>query len=326
MIYPWQTSQWQHFLAAKNSQHLAHALLLSGMEGCGKKVFANVVAQSLLCEQADQQGMPCSHCKSCNVFNSEAHPDYRSVSLQDDKQDISIQQIRDLTQFLELSCSFGQSKVVIINDADRMNNSAANSLLKTLEEPSPNTVIILVTSQVSSLLPTIRSRCQQIIFTIPNKTDAITWLASQSLIHSPEGLLSIAGGRPLLAKELDNSDLLKKRKYLAQALISLLNGQSNYIELAKHWEKENFTTLLSWQLSWTQDLLNHAILNQAVDKNYRALDINKELKQLNLLLNVSKLWKLYDSLLSLIKLANHPVNKILFVEKMLLIWLEAKSK
>lgn len=325
MIYPWQTSQWQHFLVAKNSQHLAHALLLSGMEACGKKAFAKVVAQSLLCEQTDQQGMPCNHCKSCNVFNSEAHPDYQAIGLQEGKKDISIQQIRDLTQFLELSCSFGQSKVAIINDADRMNNNAANSLLKTLEEPPKNTLIILVTSQASSLLPTIRSRCQQIIFATPNKADAVAWLAKQSLTHTPEGLLSIAGGRPLLAKELDNSDLLKSRKRLVQDLVTLLSGQSSHIELAKHWEKENFVNILNWQLSWVQDLLNHAMLNQAADKNYRALDVNKELKQLNLLLNLSKLWNLYDNLLRLIKLANHPVNKILFVEKMLLIWLEAKS-
>ena len=321
MIYPWQTEQWQHFLVAQQSKHLAHALLLSGMVDCGKKDFAKAVAHSILCENTDANGKACGQCKSCHVFMAGSHPDYKSLSLVEGKKDISIAQIRELSTFLELSCSYGQSKVAIIYDADRMNEKASNGLLKTLEEPPPNTVIILETSQPSALLATINSRCQQIVFPVPDKSAALAWLQSQQLEHGAEALLSMAGGRPLLAKKMDDKALLDRRKMLATDLLSLLNEQRDYVELAKHWEKEDFQTLLNWQLSWVQDLL---LKSEKSQENHKSIDINKQLNQLSLLLDAARLWNLYDNLLSLMKLAKHPVNKILFAEKMLLIWLETK--
>lgn len=322
MIYPWQQVQWQHFLTAMQGQHLAHALLLSGMVDCGKKDFAKAVAYSILCENVDEQGKACGQCKSCRVFAAGSHPDYQSIALAEGKKDISIAQIRELSQFLELSCSYGQSNVAIINEADRMNEKAANSLLKTLEEPPPNTVIILETSRPSALLATIRSRCQHIVFPVPDKPAALAWLQSQSLAHGAEALFAMAGGRPLLAKKMDDNTLLERRKMLAMDLVYLLNEQRDYVELAKHWEEEDFETLLNWQLSWVQDLLLRANKSQ---ENHRAIDINKQLNQLALLLAAANLWNLYDNLLDLMKLAKHPVNKILFAEKMLLIWLETKG-
>ena len=328
MIYPWQQEQWQHFLVAQKGRHLAHALLLSGLEYCGKQDFAKAIAHSLLCENPNEQGHACGQCKSCHVFRGGSHPDYQIIALQEGKKDISIAQIRELSHFLELSCSYGQSKVAIINHADRMNENASNSLLKTLEEPPQNTVIILVTSEPSALLATIKSRTQQIVFSTPNKAVAITWLQTQGLRHTPEALLSIASGRPLLAKALDDNTLLEKRKKLAEDLVLLLREQQNLVELAKNWEKEDFSELLNWQLSWVQDLAVARQFATAEKKaiKFKAIDINKQLNQLNLLVDAAHLWDLHDGLLSLIKLAKHPLNKILFVEKMLLIWLETKTK
>jgi len=322
MIYPWQQEQWQHFLVAQNNKHLAHALLLSGMADCGKKDFATAIAHSILCENTDEKGKACGQCKNCHVFKAGSHPDYKCIELLEGKKDISIAQIRELSQFLELSCSYGQSKVAIINDVDRMNEKASNSLLKTLEEPPANTVIILETSQPSALLATINSRCQKIVFPVPDKAMAIAWLQTQKLDHKAENLLSIATGRPLLAKKLDDKALLDSRKSLAGDLCLLLNEQRDYVDLAKNWEKEDFQVLLNWQLAWVQDLLLKAEKSQ---ENHKSIDINKQLNQLFLLLNTTRLWNLYDNLLNLMKLAKHPVNKILFAEKMLLIWLETKN-
>ena len=324
MIYPWQAEQWQHFLVARRSDHLAHALLLSGLKECGKRDFAKTVAHSLLCENPNPDGHACCQCKSCLVFAGNSHPDYQCIDLIEGKKDISISQIRDLTLFLELSCSYGQNKVAIINDADRMNDNAANSLLKTLEEPPKNTVIILETSQPTALLATIKSRCQQIVFPIPDKAIALSWLQSQQLQHSPEMLLSIASGRPLLAKTLDDASLLEHRAKIIEDLLLLLRGQSSHVEIAKSWEKEDFQILLGWQLSWIHDLLLIQACSKNSDIKHRSIDINKQINQLNLLLNTAHLWNLHDNLLDLMKLAKHPVNKTLFAEKMLLIWLTGK--
>ena len=326
MIYPWQNEQWQHFLVAQKSDHLAHALLLSGLSDCGKREFAKTIAHSLLCETPDADGHACGHCKSCHVFSANSHPDYKNIALLEDKKDISISQIRDLNHFLELSCSYGKNKLAIIYDADRMNNNAANSLLKTLEEPPQGTIIILETSQPSALLATIKSRCQQIIFPIPDKEIALSWLQSQPLEHDSKMLLSIASGKPLLAKKLDDSVVLDQRKKIVTDLLSLLRGQRNHVEIAKTWEKEDFQILLGWQLSWIHDLLIIQQISENSEEKQHSIDLSEQLNQLNLLLNTTCLWNLYDDLLNLMRLAKHPVNKILFAEKMLLIWLTGKIK
>ena len=136
-VYSWQENQWQNYLKARAADHLPHALLLTGCDGIGKSEFATLLANSLLCEQVDSEGYACGECKSCKVKKSNAHPDFKHVGLPDGKQQIPVNAIRELTDFLILSRSYGGYRVVVISAADKMNINAANSLLKSLEEPPP---------------------------------------------------------------------------------------------------------------------------------------------------------------------------------------------
>jgi DNA polymerase-3 subunit delta' len=223
MIYPWQANAWQVVQQAKSSDHLHHALLFSGEEGCGNEAFVHALGQSLLCLTPAADGGACGQCRSCQVFASQAHPDFMAVSVAEDKQSILIEQIRELNHFLGLSRSYSPRRVAIIAPAERMNINAANSLLKSLEEPAPDTHILLLTAQPASLLPTIRSRCQAISLPLPARHSAHGWLQAQGLQHAPELLLDAAWGRPLAALELDTTDTLVQRQKWLEHLLQLLS-------------------------------------------------------------------------------------------------------
>lgn len=165
-------------------RRMPHALLLKGPRGVGKLEFALHVAQSLLCEQTGDDGMACGQCASCRWYAQDSHPDFRLIQPQalseseesDDKetskkkpsQQISVEQIRTLTDFANLSAHQGGFRVVVIHPAESMNSNAANALLKTLEEPAGNMMILLVSHKPQQLLPTILSRCMALPMPLPD--------------------------------------------------------------------------------------------------------------------------------------------------------------
>lgn len=322
-IYPWQQTQWQYLLQANQQKHLAHALLFSGVADCGKKDFAVKIAQALLCQNKnDQYTIPCGQCKSCYVFQAKSHPDYKNIGLEDAKKDIAIAQIRELSRFLELSCSYGKMTIGIINDADRMSNEAANGLLKTLEEPPKDSLIILVSSNPARLTATTRSRCQNISFPPPNQNTALAWLKAQNLQHSAEHLLSIGMGRPLLAQQFDDESLLKQRSQCFKDIVIVLQKRKNIFDISPQWKKLDFQMLLDWQITWIQQCI---IIHSSSSHSKQWDDTAPQFKQLTTQLDSQKLWQLYDGFLKLIPKANHSINQQLFVEKMLLIWLQAQA-
>jgi DNA polymerase-3 subunit delta' len=159
---------------------LHHALLFHGPEGVGKSLAATLLIQSLMCERTgwdaaapaghSPAGDPCGECSTCRRIATGAHPDVVRVGLEQSsstgklRQEIVIDQLRELSGFLSFRPFEASRRAAIVDPADRMNPSAANAFLKTLEEPPAGTVIILVASNASSLLETIRSRCQPIAF------------------------------------------------------------------------------------------------------------------------------------------------------------------
>ena len=316
-IYPWQGTQWQHYLTARNADHLAHAVLLTGSDGIGKNHFATLLANSLLCEQVDSNGYACGECKSCKVKKSNAHPDYKFVGLPEGKKQIPVNAIRQLTDFLVLSRSYEGYRVVVISDADKMNDNAANSLLKSLEEPPPKTVIILVVDQLTRLPTTIRSRCQIMAMNKPDKTTALAWLEQQNLQHSTEMMLSLADNKPLLAKELDtNEELLEQRSKFAKDVMAVLQDTRSVTEVAKEWEKADLSTLLNWQMKWV-----HAVVKTASVETEENPSTNKFLAQIkSSIKNTESLWKLYTDLLHLKSMTDYPLNRLMFTESMLLLW------
>ncbi len=134
---------------------LHHAWLLYGLKGIGKHSLAEQLAALVMCES----GSACGQCHGCKMLVAESHPDVFRVGLIEGKRDLTIEQIRQVLNFLSLSGAGGTRRVVILDDAERMNAQAANALLKGLEEPSPGSVLLIVCSDLERLPATVRSRC-----------------------------------------------------------------------------------------------------------------------------------------------------------------------
>ena len=201
---------------------LPHALLVHGMRGVGKLALAERIAQMLLCEHADEAKRPCGACAGCRWFLAGSHPDFRrlepeALAQQPAEQtgeepaepggrrakpsiEIKIDQVRELTDFLNVGSHRGRLRVALVHPAEDMNVHAANALLKGLEEPPPSVVFLLVPHRPAGLLPTIRSRCVALPVPLPPREAALQWLAEQG-VKDAARWLAYAGGAPLRAME-----------------------------------------------------------------------------------------------------------------------------
>ena len=165
-MYPWFQSIEQQVLKSVNANRLAHGLLLDAPAGSGKLDFARELAQWLLCNQSnDHQVSGCGTCKSCQLFSAESHPDYYLLDRLVDskgksKQSIGIDQIRTLTEKLIASPQLSGWRVAVIRSVGDLTSASFNALLKTLEEPGKNTLLILLTHNLQKVPATIKSRCQ----------------------------------------------------------------------------------------------------------------------------------------------------------------------
>jgi DNA polymerase-3 subunit delta' len=260
-FYPWQKAIWQKvYVNPLESDHFPHALLLAGISGIGKKNLANILARGLLCQTPQINPLsgllePCQItivesntdsdcCRACKLFASSNHPDFIHISTPEDKKVIPVDSIRDLIQWSVMSSQMGGRKVIIIEPAESMNLNASNSLLKTLEEPVANTIIILITNKKQALLPTIRSRCQTIDLPLPEPVQAIEWLqqnlheCSSSEEFQKTGLdasllLSLTSGSPLLALHLAQSEQLQVRQHIVDELLSIVTNAVDPVEVAE---------------------------------------------------------------------------------------------
>ncbi len=276
MTYPWQVSQWEQLSEVFKSGRLPHALMLSGSAGTGKKQFSSQFANVVLCEQVfnkvDDQGLltPCGECKNCKLILAEAHPDIRYYTFELNPKGvkssvITIDQIRSLNEFVAKSSQQGGYKVAIIHPAEAMNINAANALLKSLEEPSQKTLIILVVDQPGRMLPTIRSRCQVLEFPMPNHSQSITWL-KQALPKntSLEELLDLAAGSPIKAAELAETDAISQKQTMITELAQVLKREASAVSVASKWQKYDIHTVLDWNLSWVQQLIRFSMTHDDV--------------------------------------------------------------
>ena len=261
---PWQQDAWHGLVARLESGRLPHALLVRGQTGLGKLLFATAFAEYALCREP-KAGLACGGCRSCTQFRAGTHPDFMRVELEERdgkageegqlKSAISVDQVRALISALQLSSSqVAGRKVALIEPAELMSTAAANSLLKTLEEPPAGTLILLVTAAPSRLPATVRSRCQALPLAAPPVEQALAWLTTQSARPDWPMLLAFAGGAPLAALALAESGISARRVAFFGALARLREGAANPVQLAVH-PKEAYPELLRLLWSFTSDLI-----------------------------------------------------------------------
>ncbi|MBP6383978.1 MAG: DNA polymerase III subunit delta' [Aeromonas sp.] len=216
-MYPWLIPDWHALSQTAQAGRLGHAWLLLGDPGLGKEQLAERLARLHLCQLPDR-GEPCGQCHSCQLFDKGHHPDLGTVTV--DSKTIGVEAIREICARLQNSAQLGRGKVVIIPDAERMTESAANALLKTLEEPAGDSLLLLIASQVSRLLPTILSRCHKHVCQLPTEGETVRWLAEQGH-QATLAQVRICQGAPLRVLRYIEEQQDGKRRELLESFVSL---------------------------------------------------------------------------------------------------------
>jgi DNA polymerase-3 subunit delta' len=232
-MYPWLTGAWEQLLGRK--ENLPQALLIHGPEGIGKLELARRFAQLILCEAAGSLE-PCDRCDGCRWFLAGQHPDFRQIEPESmaalvepsedapappkaakPSQEIKVDQVRELVDFLNIGSHRGKRRLAVFHPAEEMNANAANSLLKSLEDPASGACFILVSNNSRRLIPTIRSRCISLALGAPDEATALGWLTQEKVTQGAQWL-AYSGGAPLLARDYAASEQGQKIGQLVELL------------------------------------------------------------------------------------------------------------
>jgi DNA polymerase III subunit delta' len=284
--YPWQQSQWQQLQSAYAQERLSHALLLSGIEGIGLEQFAYSLAARLLCRDVQDDSLACGMCKPCVLFQAGNHPDFVNIEPEEKGKQIKVDTIRSLVDFVQLKSHYAEYKIAIISPAEAMNRNAANSLLKTLEEPPAKSLLILLSVQPSLLPITIRSRCQQLQFTPVQDGEGLSWLQSRLGEDADKGsdLLTMAQGGPLRALSMLDSGGLQQQMDLIEDLASLRLRNNDPVKIAKKWleldAREVIKHLLDLFVIMSRLKLGVSLNNSSIHRHLQRLINGLDLLQL----------------------------------------------
>jgi DNA polymerase III subunit delta' len=244
--------------AALANRRLHHAYLFVGPAGIGKRTIAMALAQAVHCAEAKNDG--CGRCVECVRISDGNHPDVRVVQLLEAKKEISIQQVREIERELRYRSFGGQRKITIVDPAGAMNPSAQNALLKTLEEPPENSLIILVTPNMGELLPTLRSRCLRLSFAPLSRLEITGFLQTRQNRDgaNPDFLAAMSMGSIGTALSLDDQELMERRREWSTLLGQLRRGDFQTAMAAAEplaADRQGALEFLRWAESWYRDLL-----------------------------------------------------------------------
>ena len=241
---------------------LHHAYLFVGAAGVGKKTIGLSLAKAIHCSVAT--GDFCDKCADCARIQDGNHPDVRFIEPLAGKKEISIQQIRELEKELNLRSFSGNKKIVILDPATLMNLPAQNALLKTLEEPPKDSLLVLIAPNAGGLLPTLRSRCLRISFAPLTRDQVAAFLVSQKkvLVEEAELLAAMSMGSLEAVAAVDPQELLARRHRWIGLLLRVASG--DYRTAAETAEaladnKEESLRFLQWAESWYRDLLVYTV-------------------------------------------------------------------
>jgi DNA polymerase III subunit delta' len=260
--YPWLQEVWEQLQAVRGSGQLPHAMLFAGAEGLGKFELAQALAWSLLCKSPSDTGQPCMQCSGCNLMAAGNHPDLTVIEPEEEGKAIKIDTIREFIGREAITAHAGGYKPVLIRPADAMNQAAANSLLKTLEEPVSGSIMILVTASPSRLPATIRSRCRLVTIAVPPPQIASRWLQTVLPDADNEVMLQAAAGAPLKALKISGPETVELRQKTLDEFLGVLALKLDPVLIAGRWFKQDLREILNWMCGWVIDMLRLQAVSQ----------------------------------------------------------------
>jgi DNA polymerase-3 subunit delta' len=290
---PWLDKAMAALRAAFEADRMPHALLIHEAPGSGGEWLANWTARLLLGTDKDQ------------------HPDWISVRPIDDSRQIRIEQIRELGQELSLTSHQGGYKVGVISPADVLNRFAANALLKTLEEPSPRTVLILVVTQPSRLPATILSRCQRFAISAPERSQAVAWLEATRGKADWNAVLDIVGEAPMLAAGADAEAVVQVGTEVRRGLEEAAAGTADPVATAERWARAELPLRLRCFENWLTERIRGQTASPAFLTEVGAVTY---LQRPQTVLNIRELFELLDGVRDLESALDTPINRGLALE------------
>lgn len=339
-MLPWQQTHWEGFTNSFKSLH--HAQMVTAPEGFGLREFCVAMSQYALCMQVDrEQGRWCGECQSCRLFTAGSHPDFHVICneleatssrleiirrysgrYQDEsfaekktkpKKIIPIDQIRALIDGFSRRPHIAPCKVAFIVQADRLNINAANALLKLLEEPPPDSLLILLASELSRLPRTVLSRCVQINLNKPSYEQAQHWLGEHVDAELIDLAIELADGAPFKAKAICETGLLHTQQEVMNALVGICRQRQSPYPLSTKLNKLDFEEVVKWLQSFIKDIISWKIVGK---RPWWHSDDEQSL----LLEHVSdeKLFRVYDRLCSYRRIARGSLNEELALDNLFL--------
>jgi DNA polymerase III subunit delta' len=323
VVHPWHRLAWQ---SLPRFESLPPVMLMAGPVGTGKTAFATALAHALLCARPNSDRRACGSCSSCRLAIAGNHPDLRILGTEDDSdQDdtaeasvgknksmrwIKVASVRLLADFLAFSAHLGGRKIVVVQHADRLHPSASNAMLKTLEEPPPQTYFLLVSGKPARLPATVRSRCVNLAFPIPSAQASLEWLLGQGATH-PELALAQAGNAPLAALALDRADYWKVRDAFVQTVLS--RDDFDPVSSVDRLGQDCLPALVQALQRWSYDLLSLASQGPV---RYNP-DCAQILHRLAARISRAALLRFMRDLTEVVRSIEHPLNARLVAQRCL---------
>jgi DNA polymerase III subunit delta' len=333
---PWLQGAQQRLRAALAAQRLPHSLLVLSNPGLGAEQLANWITALVLCESGDSR--PCGVCASCQLLRADSHPDSHVVRLDEDAHQIKVDQVRGLIESLTLKSYRGGYKVAVIEGAESLNANGANAFLKTLEEPTANTVLIMIARPSHRLPATIASRCLRLTLQAPSTEVATAWLRAKAKTGTAEAgraiepgtpvgaagggdaarswdaALALAGGAPLRALELNASGIAALDADMKESLRQLAAGSVDVTLLAERWLKSDPGLRITWLENWITQRVHASLAAATSHQSAEPVRLPAAL----LKPKIRALFELLDAARDLRRLASTGMNQQLALEALLL--------
>jgi len=329
---PWLAQAQERLRAAHTAGRLPHSLLLLSAPGLGAEALANWSTALKLCES--QSGQPCGSCASCLLLRADTHPDSHIVRIEEDARQIKVEQIRELIASIALKSYRSRGKVAVIEGAELLNVNGANAFLKTLEEPTSDTVLILIARPNHRLPATIASRCLRLTLRPPAHETAVAWLDAATVTtttptatttaaaagtrsagpRSWDAALRLAGGAPLLALDMDPQAIAALDADMRDSLKQLAAGSVDVTLLAERWVKSDPGLRITWLENWITRRVHGALDGGTSHQSGERVRLPAAL----LKAKIRSLFELLDAARDLRRLAPTGINQQLAMEAVLL--------
>jgi len=312
-MLPWHMAARARLEAAVAGGRLPHAVLLHGPAGVGKERFAGALSAALFCKGRGATLEACGRCAECALSLAGSHPDLHWLRRLEDKKSISVDQVRETCEQLGMTSMRGGLRVAVVVPAQAMTTSAQNALLKTLEEPAPRTLLMLVTPRPSGLLATLRSRCQRVEIARPGTAEALAWLTHELGSAADPALLDAAGGAPLKALALaPHHPALESQ--MTGLVAAVAGGRAEPTGVAAEMMGEGLPARLDWLEGWLGQAIRARTVPSAMQVTVRG---GGELQRTAAEVNISAAFRMVDRVREVRRLLDGSSAPQLLVEALL---------